>query len=40
MPPGSMAQLTIFYAGSVCVYNDISPEKVLKTLVSSCLLTI
>ncbi|KAE8652561.1 protein TIFY 6B isoform X2 [Cucumis sativus] len=26
-PPGSMAQLTIFYAGSVCVYNDISPEK-------------
>ncbi|XP_023519147.1 protein TIFY 6B-like isoform X1 [Cucurbita pepo subsp. pepo] len=27
MPPGSMAQLTIFYAGSVCVYNDISPEK-------------
>ncbi|XP_038893490.1 protein TIFY 6B-like isoform X2 [Benincasa hispida] len=26
-PPGSMAQLTIFYAGSVYVYNDISPEK-------------
>ncbi|XP_050936162.1 protein TIFY 6B-like isoform X2 [Cucumis melo] len=26
-PPGSMSQLTIFYAGSVCVYNDISPEK-------------
>ncbi|KAF8100231.1 hypothetical protein N665_0229s0059 [Sinapis alba] len=27
-PSGSSsAQLTIFYAGSVCVYNDISPEK-------------
>ena len=39
-PPGSMAQLTIFYAGSVCVYNDISPEKVsvlLRTLVCFCL---
>lgn len=26
-PPGSTPQLTIFYAGSVCVYNDVSPEK-------------
>ncbi|KAJ4873225.1 Protein TIFY 6B [Raphanus sativus] len=27
-PSGSSpAQLTVFYAGSVCVYNDISPEK-------------
>ncbi|KAJ0264337.1 Protein TIFY 6B [Hirschfeldia incana] len=26
-PLGSPAQLTIFYAGSVCVYDDISPDK-------------
>ncbi|CAH8260885.1 unnamed protein product [Arabidopsis lyrata] len=26
-PIGSPAQLTIFYAGSVCVYDDISPDK-------------
>lgn len=26
-PLGSPAQLTVFYAGSVCVYDDISPDK-------------
>lgn len=28
---GSSAQLTIFYAGSVNVYDDVSPEKVFFT---------
>lgn len=26
---GGLAQLTIFYAGSVNVFNDVSPEKVI-----------
>jgi hypothetical protein len=28
MPKPKMAQLTIFYAGSVNVFNNVSPEKV------------
>lgn len=31
---GSPSQLTIFYAGTVNVYNDISPEKVPSLPVS------
>ncbi|VAH53039.1 unnamed protein product [Triticum turgidum subsp. durum] len=34
-PPANPGQLTIFYGGSVCVYDSVPPEKVVFMLLAS-----